>query len=135
RKDTRRVHKYDYLPECYVLEELILGQSIPEVPESVHGTYEPLYTFASAAGVPLPLNMNVLDIVMYAKMHPKSPQRIFSDNKYKMEEEERKRRTFEEDSIDTNVLLTRLHWGESNFTRGISNVKYVNATDAFRKMK
>ncbi len=126
RRDTRRVHKYDYLPECYVLEELIFGQESKELPGSENGTYEPLYTFASAADVPLPLSLKVLDIVMYNKMHRKTAYQIYHDNKTAREQKEIKLAQADIDSLDTNVLLTRLHWGESNFTRGISNVKRAN---------
>jgi hypothetical protein len=124
--EMREVPKYSYMPECYVLEELIFGQELAEVPDSKHGIYEPLYTFASKHDVPLPLNLRVLEIVMYARLHPKRQVQIYHDNKNVRAAKDAARVRQDIDSIDTTVMLTRFRHGESNFTPGIGNAPRTN---------
>lgn len=117
---TREVPKYTHLSECYVIEELVFSP-ILELPNSANGTYEPIYTFESAAGVPLPLTMRVVEIVMYAKMHPRSPEAIHTDIETARQERESRQMQLDIDTIDTSVLQTQLHHGETNYTKGIRN--------------
>lgn len=125
QEEIRRVPKYMMIQDRWILEELVLGQAHPDLLESFNGTYEPLYVFESSAGIPLPVTLKILEIVMSYKMRQISSMAIRS--RILTEQEEKTKRIDEADSdllSNTSVLQSHLHHGESNFTRGIANGKY-----------
>jgi hypothetical protein len=64
--ETRRVRKYNYIKERFILEKWAPGNltNNPELPDSMNGDYLPIYVFEDKHGNYLPPNRKVLDFIL-----------------------------------------------------------------------
>ena len=68
---TKLTHKYDYISERWVLEQWFPPEIVfsEELPNSVHGSYEPIYVFESK-GQPLPLSLLPIQFLVQSALKP-----------------------------------------------------------------
>lgn len=86
---VRNMKKYPYIQNKFVLEKWNPPEIAysPELPESIHGCYEPLYTFEDKDKNALPVNEKVAFMVCFANAQPYD----YWKRKNEMEEAEAKR--------------------------------------------
>lgn len=90
-RGPRRVRKYNYIFERWILERFIPGELAhnPEIPESGNGTYEPVYVFEDGNGNYLQPTLKVVEfLIQYAERgHKMTEQELVNDLKAKEERE------------------------------------------------
>jgi hypothetical protein len=111
--ETRQVPKYTYLGDCYVIEQLIFGCNNSELPLAFNGSYEPMYAFRSEAGIPLPLNLRVAEIVMDALMYKRSAGQIKSDDATLEELKDKQEFQANMDMLECSTLGVALRLGSA----------------------
>src|SRR5229473_604785 len=62
----KEVPKYNYILERWILERWFPGNMTycPEIPESISGSYEPIYVFQDKFGNFLPVNLKVAELIV-----------------------------------------------------------------------
>ena len=65
-QSTEQVYKYNYILNRWVLEQWFPPEVClnPELPDSIHGSYEPIYVFEDKDGNSLPLVLRVVQIIV-----------------------------------------------------------------------
>ena len=113
---VKEVPKYTYLAERWIIE-MWLPPAIsfnPEVPESVSGSYEPLYVFEDRMRNALPLNQRVVEIVVNAKLKPqRSSALIRSDVQAEHDAKDSAETRYFEEAIDTSPVQSLLRTREA----------------------
>jgi len=120
-EETGKFPKYSWLHHVWVLEMWANPEIAytPELPDSVNGSFEPIYAFVDPGGNPLPLNQHVVELVIKVALRPKSSSqairsRIFSE----MAEKEARLDQYTLDAIDTSDMQSLLHHGEAGLVPG-----------------
>lgn len=88
----KEVPKYPYLQHLWILERWMpptLSHTI-EIPETVAGSYEPVYVFQDAQGKGLPVVERVIHKIIYGLFHIELPGHVASLQKTEEEEAIRK---------------------------------------------
>ncbi len=64
--ETRRVKKYNYIKERFILEKWASGSltANPETPDALNGDYLPIYVFEDKKGTYLPPTRKVLEFIL-----------------------------------------------------------------------
>lgn len=113
---VREMPKYPYIGERYVLEQWyppVLSYS-EELPNSKYGSYEPLYVFEDKNRNKLPLNIKVVEMIMYAKFNDRqSPDQRKSRLATEEDEKDQKETKYFEEVIDTSDITSLLHFKEA----------------------
>jgi hypothetical protein len=109
---TREVLKYNYIVDRWILEkwfppELTLCR---ELPNSINGSYEPLYVFEDRKGNFLHPNLKSLNFLIEQTRQPNrsTPEQLMAAL---LEKEEKEVREIE-DSLDLSPVQNALHMGE-----------------------
>lgn len=115
-KSTERVKKYPYFIDRWVFEqwyppELVMS---PNLPESINGSYEPLYVFEGIDGNPLALRLDVIQfLVGRVQNKPKSsPELIRSTIAEDLANKEEKQFEFDMEYLECSAMQSNLHHGE-----------------------
>lgn len=117
-KKTERVNKYPYFADRWILERYFPPEQVqnPELPEACReGSYEPLYLFEGADGRPLPLNLQVVKIIVHRCLNPSSKQAIKDAIAEEMLEQEKVSDYADGEligSITSSPMESLLHFGE-----------------------
>ena len=118
---VRLVPKYNYIKERWILEKFCPPPNsiTKELPDSIHGTYEPLYVF-EARGKALTPILPVCQIIIYAILNPWELAKKKSLIETLVKEVEEKDEEMFKDAIsnESNILLHRLHHGEAVLNSG-----------------
>lgn len=109
---VREVKKYPYIKSKYVLEKYVPPplSFISEVPESVHGSYEPLYIFEDKDGNYLKPILRVALMVCYANQNPVD----YWKRKNQLDDEEKKQEQADYDAVYLGVDRTPIGFALSN---------------------
>lgn len=96
-KGNQSVKKYIYIKSKFLIEKWNSSEIAytPELPESIKGSYEPLYIFEDSQGNYLPVNEKAALMVCYANFNPTG----YWERKNQLEDEERKREKEEYEDI------------------------------------
>jgi hypothetical protein len=73
---TEKVLKYNWISERWLVEQWFPPSicMMDELPESINGSYEPIYVFEDAKGNALPLKMEVVEFLIQACLKPKASE-------------------------------------------------------------
>jgi hypothetical protein len=100
---TIRTLRYNWIKERWLLEawfppELVLN---PELPESNKGSYECMYVFEDSKGNSLPLNLKVVELIVYRMMNKRGEQARKSAIAQEFEDKDVVEDKYFEDVLDT----------------------------------
>lgn len=104
--------KYSWIKERWVLEQWYPPEYCysSELPDTVNGSYEPIYVFESSKGEALPLNLLVCQLIVSRCLKPSSsPDAIRSRIKLEHEIKEAELDAYTEDSIDVSPMASLIH--------------------------
>jgi hypothetical protein len=114
---TERVPKYNWLKERWVLEMWCPPEVAynDELPESISGSYEPVFVFEDAKHNVLPLNLRVVQILVQRLMQPRrSRLQIRTDILNEMAAKELQAENLDASVLhDDTELTSLLHFGEA----------------------
>lgn len=104
---VRKVRKYNYIHERWILERLSCGNRNNELVEP--DNYEPVYVFESGDGRYLPPIIEACDFVIKALINPVSPQEL-KDYYEKLDlKEQEKEIEYFKDTMGNGYIADRLH--------------------------
>jgi hypothetical protein len=123
-KKTERTLKYNYLSEMWILEQWFPPDVSfnEELPESIHGSFEPLYVFADKNNTPLPLKLDVVQFIIRTLL-TKSSNKLFLGSYAKTLREEKERIARKQDwdiLSDEGPLVSQFHDGSAIILPGKS---------------
>lgn len=129
-----KLPKYSWMPDRWLLEMWQPADLVytPEIPDTANGSYEPVYAFQNSKGDPLPLNMQVTQLLVCRLTRPASTaEAIKSRIKMLQEIKEAKIDEYVFDAIDPSPMASLLHHGEagqvpSNFDVPSPNLRNKN---------
>lgn len=112
---TKEVFKYQDIWDRYILEQWQPPEIAytKEVPASQFGLYTPLYPFEDKDHNRLPLNMRVVELIMYAML---APRKTYLERLSRIKEEMKKKEEdidqYIMDSVESSDITSNLHFGE-----------------------
>lgn len=113
---VKLVHKYNYIKERWILEKFSPPpiSITKELPDSVHGSFEPLYIFESAKGIALKPILPVCQILIQAVLNPweRTKKNALIEDLVKQVEEKDEQMFKDMIENESNIFLHRLHHGE-----------------------
>ena len=94
--------KYSWIKERWILEQWAPPEVClnPELPDSINGSFEPIYVFEDKFGRALPLNGRVVEIIINRIMQP-STSEMFKRSLYKNQKEQKEA---EQDKLVESIL-------------------------------
>lgn len=113
---VKEVKKYPWVKSRWVLERWYPPSVAynPEIPESVKGSYEPIYIFQDRHDKPLPLSLRVVELIC-EHMFNRPPEREQIKEGHELQEVARDRDETNhlEDGLEMSVISNQLHQGEA----------------------
>lgn len=113
---VREVQKYSWIKSRWVLERWYPPEIVnnPELPESVKGSYEPVYIFQDRHEKPLPLSLRVVELIC-EHMFNRPPERQRINEGHEREEAIRNKdeTNYLEDGLEMSIISNQLHQGEA----------------------
>ena len=112
--ELRETRKYNYIHDRWILERYVTPENAfnMEIPESVMGTYEPVYVFESASGEYLIPTLKVVEFIMNFSM---GDRRVMNATERKTLAELAEDKEVKEfiDSLDCSLIQNALHLREA----------------------
>lgn len=128
---VREVPKYPFIKERWVLERWAPPSLAynPELPDSTHGSYEPVFVYQTENGEYLPLNEEITLKIVQALLHPLMSGDRASRDRTEAENNEAKQYQEDLDLMEeaSPYLAGKLHGKEAII---VPEKKYENNTDA-----
>ena len=111
------VLKYNYIQDRWILERWFPPEVCwnEELPDSIKGSYECIYSFEDANYEPLPLNLQVVEFIVNKCMTLKTSE-MFKKSYSKALEDGKKKATFDNDLnllMDEGPLVSQFHDGSA----------------------
>lgn len=113
---VREVPKYPWVKSRWVLERWYPPNIAynPELPESVKGSYEPVYVFQDRHDKALPLSLRVVELICEHMFNcPPDKESIKEGHEQEEARRDKAETNYLEDGLEMSVISNQLHQGEA----------------------